>query len=327
MQDVPNIGAEFRASQDRFTTVISAFFCLLLLALAIVLRNLFAAVAGLTFAWSPRGYFVFTDAITVRRLMGDVRVPLDRVLELRRVTPEDLRGCMRLWGSGGLFGYFGLYRTSRLGKCTWYVTNRKNAVVLVTETKTVIFSPDDVDGFLAAATAAGAIPQYAASRAGIYSVGDESAPSGSGTIPLGARIAVSVAVALALAGLIAGLFAVRYAPGPPSYTLNHDALEIQDAFYPVTLKASSVNVDALRIVDLRDDTEWVPTRRTNGFANSHYQSGWYVVKNGIKVRLYRAGGERLVLIPRVGGDAPVLLQADDPDRFVQDLASEWGHRK
>jgi len=33
------------------------------------------------------------------------------------------------------------------------------------------------------------------------------------------------------------------------------------------------------------------------------------------------------LLPRIGGEAPVLLEVEDPDRFVQDIASEWGHRK
>jgi hypothetical protein len=55
---------------------------------------------------------------------------------------------MRLFGSGGFFGYYGLFRTTKFGKCTCYVTNRKNMVVIVADSKTTLYSPDDVDGFL-----------------------------------------------------------------------------------------------------------------------------------------------------------------------------------
>jgi hypothetical protein len=55
-----------------------------------------------------------------------------------------------LFGSGGLFGYYGLFRTRALGRSTWYVTNRKNRIVLIAGAKTFVLSPDDVDGFLRA---------------------------------------------------------------------------------------------------------------------------------------------------------------------------------
>ena len=61
---------------------------------------------------------------------------------------RDLRWRVRMWGSGGLFGYYGLYYTAGLGKCTWYVTDRSKCVVVVTRDKTVVVSPDDVEKFV-----------------------------------------------------------------------------------------------------------------------------------------------------------------------------------
>jgi hypothetical protein len=83
---------------------------------------------------------------------------------------------------------------------------------------------------------------------------------------------------------------------PPAYTLTADRLTIDDRFYPVTLHANAIDAENIRIVDLAGDPEWRPTLRTNGFANAHYQSGWFRVAGGRTVRLYRAGGQRLVLI-------------------------------
>jgi len=56
----------------------------------------------------------------------------------------------RLAGSGGLFGYYGLFQTSKLGRSNWYLTNRQHSVVVITASRTVLLSPDDADGFLAA---------------------------------------------------------------------------------------------------------------------------------------------------------------------------------
>ncbi len=65
----------------------------------------------LSYAYSPRGYTLAERSIVVKRLIGGARIPLERVREARRTTSADLRGCIRLWGSGGMFGYYGLFRT------------------------------------------------------------------------------------------------------------------------------------------------------------------------------------------------------------------------
>jgi hypothetical protein len=60
-----------------------------------------------------------------------------------------------------------------------------------------------------------------------------------------------------------------------------------------------------------------------GFANSHYQSGWFLARNGTKMRLYRAASRRLVLLPPSGEGNPVLLEVADPDGFVTQLRALW----
>jgi hypothetical protein len=152
----------FSASYDRNTKIISAIVCLGLLAVIVavhnfVLTSLSLLVIFLCFAYSPRGYLFAGRSILVKRLAGTARVPLDELREARRATPDDFRGGIRLWGSGGLFGYYGLFSTTKLGKSTWYVTNRSNSVVVVTAAKTVLFSPDGAEEFLAAIRAAATV--------------------------------------------------------------------------------------------------------------------------------------------------------------------------
>jgi hypothetical protein len=76
-------------------------------------------------------------------------------------------------------------------------------------------------------------------------------------------------------------------------------------------------------VDLGVDADWRPTMRTNGFANGHYRSGWFRVVNGETVRMYRADGTRLILLPPKGTGTSVLLEVDDPERFVREVRALW----
>ncbi|HEV2199338.1 MAG TPA: PH domain-containing protein [Bryobacteraceae bacterium] len=150
---------EFAASYDTTTRIVSGAVCagtVLAAATAmaaahnIIVGCLVLTLLPITYVYSPRGYKVAGRSIVVKRLIGSVTVPLEGLRAARRINADDLRGCIHLGGSGGLFGYFGLFRTSSLGRCTWYVTNRKNAVVVIGASKTTVYSPDDVDGFLAA---------------------------------------------------------------------------------------------------------------------------------------------------------------------------------
>ncbi len=278
---------------------------------SVVVAFLVFLVICLSYAYSARGYVCEGPRLIVKRLVGDVTISLDGLREARVATGDDFRGCRRLWGNGGLFGYYGLFRTTKLGKCTWYVTNRKNAVVLVTAAKTVVLSPDDVTGFLAVAS------PYATAEP-VFAQAPAASPAG---FDAGRSIGAVVGVLVGTLALAFVMFCVLYSPGAPRYNLDSESLAIRDLFYPVTVKAADVDVERVRVVDFASDADWRPTARTNGFANSHYRSGWFRVANGEKVRMYRADGTRLVLIPARG--AAVLLEVQDPERFVEELRRLW----
>lgn len=305
----------FPASYDSTTKIVSAIGTIVLIAIAALTQSI--AVAGLSalivlgsYAWSPGRYALVGRAIRVHRLVGDAVFPLDDVREARIAAARDLSGCVRLFGNGGLFGYYGLFRTSMLGKCTWYVTSRDQMVLVVTGSGTALFSPDDAEGFLHCIEATAPftpVPSRAISPA----------PR------IGSLIGRLLTVAVLLAVAVAVGFAVTYAPGPPAYTLTPDALTIHDRFYPVTLSANNVNLDLVRLLDPAADTDWRRTARTNGFANSHYRSGWFRVSGGKTVRLYQADGRRLVLLPPKGSGTAVLLDTRDPESFLRQLRQTW----
>jgi hypothetical protein len=306
----------FPASYDLTTKIISGLMCLVLLTAVVAAHSFAIACLSLLIlaacvAYSPRSYEIQGQTILVQRLAGAARVTLQGVRDARRTTPEDFRGCIRLWGSGGLFGYYGLFRTTKLGKSTWYVTSRNNSVVVITAAKTVLFSPDDRDGFLAAIRA-------------VAPIHESHGPASIEPAGYGGSWGKWIAAVLAIVGMSVGFVAYNYSPGVPGYTLTGETLVIHDRLYPVTLHASTVDISQIRIVDLATDAQWRTAARTNGFANAHYRSGWFRVANGQKVRLYQADSPIVVLLPPKGEGSPVLYQAAEPDKFINEILTAWG---
>jgi hypothetical protein len=244
----------------------------------------------------------------IRRLIGNVRIPIAGIREVRIATRDDLSGSMRVFGSGGLFGYYGLFRNSKLGTSNWYVTDRSHSVVLVSDSGTAIVSPDDSAGFIA--SLGKPVPKGGADWSTVGAHGG----SGRGWIA-----AVSLIIGAAITGAV-----LLYAPGPPGYTLTKNALEIHDRFFPVTLNAASVDVGNVRVIDIDKETGWRPVLRVGGVGTLHYRAGWFRVSGGQKVRMYRADSKRVVLLPLKGDGVPVLLETKDPEKFVAEVQQEWG---
>jgi hypothetical protein len=299
------------APWDRTTKIISALTVLILLAASVAVHNLFAAglaVLILVLAWvyTPREYRLDDRFLTIGRPAGDVQIKREDIREVHVATSGDLSGSIRLWGSGGLFGYYGLFRTARLGNCRWYVTDRRKCVVLITPAKTLVLSPVDPAGFVAELQPAGSpppIPGYAPGR--------------------DSRLGVLIGGSITIAGIALAVAAMLYSPGAPGYTLTPDSLSIHDRFYPVTLRAADVDLSEMRIVNIATDKDWRPVLRTGGFANFHYHAGHFRVASGRSVRMYRADGKSLVLLPAKQGRTPVLYQVSQPEQFMSEVRREW----
>ena len=301
---------EFRARYDTVARTITIVVVVILSLIALlaeswVIAALNLLLVALAFAYSPRGYKVHGNDVLVERLLHDVRIR--GVRAARRVTRDELSGSFRLFASGGLFGYFGLFRNAALGTTRWYVTDRGEAVLLRTAEGTqAIVSPDEPALFLEKLKVA-------------ESSGEQAFAGGPGTWAPGWIWSALVGV-LAVGATV---FAFAYSPGPPRYTLTSRALQIHDRFYPVTIGAQDVNVDGIRVVDFQSDEEWRPTARTNGFANSRYRAGWFRTANGRRVRMYRTDRSTLVLLPPKADGDPVLIEAVDPGALVTQLRRAW----
>ncbi len=70
---------------------------------------------------------------------------------VRIVGKEEIKWTFRVFGVGGLFGYYGLFYNSNIGWMIWYASQRNNYVLVELQNgKKVILTPDNPEEFIAA---------------------------------------------------------------------------------------------------------------------------------------------------------------------------------
>jgi hypothetical protein len=158
-------GIEFKASLDTMAKIVTLGAVVLFVAIGqksvrviwfqesstmtIVLHGglllFFLAITLGSYLYAPRSYAVDTAHLTIYRLGNNVRIRLTDIAEVRAVSDSEMNGVTRTFAVGGFFGYFGKYYAPHIGHMTWYATQRKNRVlVLTTQGDKIIITPDDM---------------------------------------------------------------------------------------------------------------------------------------------------------------------------------------
>jgi len=101
-------------------------------------------IFGITYTLAPRAYLLDNNSLTIDRLLAPVVIPLQQISEVSTPPLERFNYAVRLFGSGGFLGYFGLFWVSKTGKMWWYATQRKNVIMVkLTSGSPIIITPDD----------------------------------------------------------------------------------------------------------------------------------------------------------------------------------------
>ena len=93
-------------------------------------------------AWMlhPTSYEITNENIVIHRPVRAIKISLASIKNIERTEPGY---SMRLFGSGGLFGYYGLFSSNKLGRHHRYTGNNKNLVLISTEKKKYLLSIHD----------------------------------------------------------------------------------------------------------------------------------------------------------------------------------------
>jgi len=110
------------------------------------------AALFVTVGCSVRGYSVRDGQLWIHHPGWCARYPLPTLTEIT-INPRATMGAIRLFGSGGLFGFLGFFRNQILGRYQSYVTDPERNVVLRFDGKCIVISPDDPIQFQSAINA------------------------------------------------------------------------------------------------------------------------------------------------------------------------------
>ncbi len=102
----------------------------------------------ISYGLSPRDYSITNENLIVNRLFSNKEIKLSNIQKIQVLNNNEIKWAIRIFGVGGLFGYFGKFWNSSFGSMTWYSTKRNNAVLIETSTKKIVITPDEQDKFI-----------------------------------------------------------------------------------------------------------------------------------------------------------------------------------
>ncbi len=87
--------------------------------------------------------------ITIHRRINPPTFLFTDIKSISIPDPEDMKGVLRTFGNGGLFGYTGKYWNKKMGSMSWYCTQRRNYIIIdMQNNNRIVITPDDPEGFM-----------------------------------------------------------------------------------------------------------------------------------------------------------------------------------
>jgi len=152
---------ESNAKWDGFTKAITLFVLSFFAVLVFkILRNYFLQIENesfrinlvmllivvivIVYLFSVKKYRLTDTALEIVRVLNTVSVPLASLKEVRIVSNSEMAWSIRLFGSGGLFGFIGFFWNFKHKFISVYSTRMTRLVLITTtENRKLIISPED----------------------------------------------------------------------------------------------------------------------------------------------------------------------------------------
>jgi hypothetical protein len=154
----------FSVSMDSFAKNITSILPLIILVLVLIPLNsknendiiesiipfaIVFLVYLFCFLYRPIDYRTTDNKLIINRLIKKVILDKSEILNVVLLTNEDLKWTIRTFGVGGLFGYFGKFRNSKIGNMTWYATRRNQAILInLNDGQRIVITPDNPESLI-----------------------------------------------------------------------------------------------------------------------------------------------------------------------------------
>lgn len=93
------------------------------------------------------GYRIQNQTLYIQRLGWETAIALAH-LESAEQVPAAMKGSIKTWGNGGLFGFVGRFRNATLGPYQAYATDLTRTVVLTFPDRKIVLSPEEPEQFV-----------------------------------------------------------------------------------------------------------------------------------------------------------------------------------
>lgn len=103
---------------------------------------------SLTYVLRPFQYTIDEFGITVHKKILPKTILFDNIASIETIAYKELKVRLRLWGSGGLWGWFGMFLSAEYGKLNMQITEKNNLLLISTkDEKYIVLSPTEVIAF------------------------------------------------------------------------------------------------------------------------------------------------------------------------------------
>lgn len=106
----------------------------------IVTYIIFGIVAIWVLLTMPRYLLLDDKSIVITHPIGQSVILKSDIIEVRAIERSELLGSIRLFGSGGFFGWFGIFRNNKFGTYRLYCGQLENLYLVKTLTRKYIIS-------------------------------------------------------------------------------------------------------------------------------------------------------------------------------------------
>ena len=115
--------------------------------IAVLIPTFSLIVLLVPYLFKPNGFVLNSQELKIKRIMNDISVPYKLISKIER--GKWTWKVVRLGGSGGLYGYLGLFHFFDIGNVWMYVTNRNKLVLIeLISGKKYAISPENIEDFV-----------------------------------------------------------------------------------------------------------------------------------------------------------------------------------
>jgi len=144
----------YKASLDKTATIITSittaiFGALIVFKFIISLTIILSLIYFICLLLRPLNYQITEDELIIRRLIKNVHVKRSEIQSIEMLEKNALSGSLRIFGVGGLYGWYGKFSNKQQGTMIWYVTRRDKPVLIIKkDNKKILISPDEAEAFV-----------------------------------------------------------------------------------------------------------------------------------------------------------------------------------